>query len=113
MIDDKIEDGLSEADAVAALGSVDQIAAQTLSGVSLPKLVKNKSKSFFNRTRNYTAYLSFPYMDSIACGRNVPVPVGIFNPMDFGYIPLRHSYLLCRGAIGCIAAGIAFLLIIK
>ena len=39
MIDDKIEDGLSEADADAAHGSVDQIAAQTLSGISLPTLV--------------------------------------------------------------------------
>ncbi len=44
MIDDRIEDGASEAEAVAAVGSVEDIAAQVLGEVSLPKLIKNKLK---------------------------------------------------------------------
>ena len=44
MIDDRIEDGAPEAEAVAAVGSVEEIAAQVLSEVSLPKLIKNKLK---------------------------------------------------------------------
>lgn len=44
MIDDRVEDGMSEAEAVAALGSVEEIISQILSEVSLPKLVKEKVK---------------------------------------------------------------------
>ena len=45
MIDDRMEEGLSEEAAVAALGSADQIAAQILSDIPLTKLVKRKIKS--------------------------------------------------------------------
>ncbi len=45
MIDDRMEEGLSEEAAVAALGSTDQIAAQILSDIPLTKLVKRKIKS--------------------------------------------------------------------
>ncbi len=44
MIDDRVEDGMSEAEAVADLGSVEDIISQILSEVSLPKLVKEKVK---------------------------------------------------------------------
>lgn len=44
MIDDRIEDGMSEADAVAALGPIDDIALQILKDTPLTKLVKNKVK---------------------------------------------------------------------
>lgn len=42
MIDDRVEDGLSEEEAVAALGSVDEIASRILLDMPLPKLVKAK-----------------------------------------------------------------------
>ena len=44
MIDDRVEDGMSEEEAVACLGSMDEIITQILSEVSLPKLVKEKVK---------------------------------------------------------------------
>ena len=44
MIDDRMEDGLSEEEAVAAMGSVDDIAAQILMNTPLPTLVKAKMK---------------------------------------------------------------------
>lgn len=44
MIDDRMEDGMSEEEAVACLGSMDEIITQILSEVSLPKLVKEKVK---------------------------------------------------------------------
>ncbi len=44
MIEDRVEDGLSEDEAVEALGSVDDIIGQILSEVSLPKLVKERVK---------------------------------------------------------------------
>ena len=44
MIDDRVEDGMSEEDAVEALGNSEEIISQILSEVSLPKLVKEKVK---------------------------------------------------------------------
>lgn len=45
MIDDRMEDGLTEEEAVAELGTVDDIAAQILSDIPLATLVKGKVKS--------------------------------------------------------------------
>ena len=44
MIEDRIEDGLTEEEAVADIGSVDEIAAQIVSDVPLSSLVKEKIK---------------------------------------------------------------------
>lgn len=44
MIDDRVEDGLSENEAVAQLGNMDDIASQILSEVSFVKIVKNRAK---------------------------------------------------------------------
>ena len=43
-IDDRIEEGMSEEEAVACVGSVEEIRAQVLSEIPLPKLVKEKVK---------------------------------------------------------------------
>ena len=42
MIDDRIEDGLSEKDAILSLGSIDRIVEQIFTEISLPKLVKQR-----------------------------------------------------------------------
>jgi uncharacterized membrane protein len=42
LIADRIEDGMSEEEAVAAMGTIDEIVAQILEDTSLPKLVKEK-----------------------------------------------------------------------
>ena len=42
MVDDRIEEGLSEEDAVAQIGSVDEVVSQILSDTSIVKLVKEK-----------------------------------------------------------------------
>ncbi len=44
MLDDRIEDGMSETEAVEDLGSMEEMISQILSEVSLPKLVKEKVK---------------------------------------------------------------------
>ncbi len=44
MIDDRIKDRLSEEEAVAAMGSIDDIVSQILMDTSLPKLVKAKAQ---------------------------------------------------------------------
>ena len=45
MIDDRIEEGLSEEEAVSQIGSVDEIAAQIASEISFAKAVKKKTKT--------------------------------------------------------------------
>ena len=45
IIDDKTEEGLTEEEAVAQLGSTESVVAQILSEIPLTKLVKNKIKS--------------------------------------------------------------------
>ena len=42
MIDDRLEDGLSEEEAVGAIGSVDEIFAQIVSDIPLTKIVKSR-----------------------------------------------------------------------
>lgn len=44
MIDDRIEEGLSEEQAIADLGNIDDIVAQILMDTPLPKLVKSRVK---------------------------------------------------------------------
>lgn len=48
MIDDRMEDGLSEEDAIREIGSIDEIVSQTIADIPLAKLVKEKIKP--NRT---------------------------------------------------------------
>ena len=43
-IDDRIEDGLTEEQAVAGIGSLDEVVEQIMSEVRLPSLVKEKVK---------------------------------------------------------------------
>ena len=49
MIDDRVEEGLSEEEAVSAIGPVDEIIAQTVAEIPLTKLVKERVKQ--KRTR--------------------------------------------------------------
>jgi uncharacterized membrane protein len=44
MIEDRMEEGMSEEEAVAAVGSVDEIAAQIVGDIPLTKMVKEKIK---------------------------------------------------------------------
>lgn len=44
MIDDRIEEGLSEEDAVKELGTVDEVAGQIIADIPLSKLVKERIK---------------------------------------------------------------------
>ena len=45
MIDDRIEEGLTEEKAVAEIGNIDEIRAQIIKDTPLPKLIKEKVKS--------------------------------------------------------------------
>ena len=42
MLDDRIEEGLSEEEAVSAAGTIDEIVAQTIADISLPKIARER-----------------------------------------------------------------------
>ena len=44
MIDDRVEDGLPEEEAVAALGSIEDIKTQILKDIPITKIIKEKVK---------------------------------------------------------------------
>ena len=44
MIEDRMEEGLSEAEAVSAIGSVDEIVTQTIADIPLAKIAKERIK---------------------------------------------------------------------
>ena len=44
MIDDRMEDGLSEEDAVAAIGSIDDVKAQIIADIPISKIAKERMK---------------------------------------------------------------------
>ncbi len=62
MIDDKVEDGLSEEEAVAGIGSVDDVVSQIMSEIPLSRLVKEKvrEKKGMKAWRIVLLILGFP-----------------------------------------------------
>jgi len=57
IIDDRIEDNMSEEDAVAALGDLDSIANNIMYDMSIPALMKAKVSESKNRASNKTVWL--------------------------------------------------------
>ena len=47
MIDDRIEDGISEEEAISGLGSIDEIKSRILEDIPIRKIVKEKIKPKF------------------------------------------------------------------
>ena len=69
MIDDRMEDGLSETEAVAGIGSVDEVVAQIMEEIPLSKLVREKVK----RSRGLKAW----EIVLLVLGSPVWLPLGI------------------------------------
>lgn len=68
MIDDRMEDGLSEEEAVSAIGTEDEIFAQIMADIPLSKLVKEKIKAKRKPSATTTVLLilGFPIWFSLA-----------------------------------------------
>ena len=57
-IDDRIEEGMTEEEAVCALGSIDSIVKEILMDTPLPSLVQNKIKKSHNNSKNRTLWMA-------------------------------------------------------
>ena len=110
MIDDRMEEGLSEEEAVAVVGSVDEIAAQIIAEIPLAKLVKEKIKPK-KSLRTWEIVL-------LAVGSPlwIPLLIAAFAVVISIYISLWAVVIslwavfvsFIGGMIGSIAAGIVF-----
>ena len=112
MIDDRMEDGLSEAEAVAGIGSVDEVVAQIMEEIPLSKLVREKVK----RSRGLKAW----EIVLLVLGSPVWLPLGIaaFAVGLSVYIALWAILIslwaadlsLAAGALGGVAGAVLYLI---
>ena len=102
MIDDRIEDGMTEDDAVSEIGPVDSVVEQIMSEIPLSKLVKQKVKPK-RKLKTWEIVL-------IAAGSPVWVPVliAVFAVVLALYIVL-WALVICvyAAALSCAACAIA------
>ena len=110
MIDDRMEEGLSEEEAVAELGTVNEIAAQILADIPLSALVKKKLKS----QRRIKAWeivllvLGSPIWLSLLIAA-FAVILSLYVVLWSVLISLWAVFVSFVGcALGCIAGGIVF-----
>lgn len=111
MIDDRIEAGLSEEEAVADIGSVEDVVAQTLSDIPLGKLVKEKIKQ--------KCRFSWWEITLIAVGSPIwlAILISLFAVVISAYAVLWSciasiwavNVAFAGGAIGGVVAGILFI----
>ncbi|MBQ3663074.1 MAG: DUF1700 domain-containing protein [Clostridia bacterium] len=108
MIDDRMEEGMTEEEAVSAVGSVDEIVSQIVSETPIAKLVKERIKP----KRSLAAWeivllvLGFPLW--------FPLLIAAFSVLLSVYITIWSVILslwvvfvsLGASALGCVAAGV-------
>lgn len=106
MIDDRMEEGLSEEEAVAAIGSTDEIAGQIVDDIPVQKIIKEKTKPK-KRLRAGDILL-------LVLGAPIWVPLLIIAPfavMISLYVALWVTVVSLWGVfasfIGCAVGGIA------
>ena len=98
MIDDRVEDGMSEEEAVARIGPIDSVVDQIMSEIPLSKLVKQKVKPK-RKMKTWEIVL-------LACGSPVWVPLLIaFCAVAFALYIVLWALVICVYAVDiCFAA---------
>lgn len=110
MIDDRVEDGLSEEEAVAAIGSAEAIAAQIIADTPIAKLVKHKIAP--RRLSTFEVVLiafGFPIWFSLLIAA-VAVAFSLYVTLWAVIVSLWSMFVALVGsAFGCLVGGILFL----
>lgn len=111
MIDDRVEDGLSEEEAVAAIGSAEDVAAQIIADTPIAKLVREKIKP----RRRLSVFeivlivLGFPIWFSLLIAA-VAVVFSLYVTLWAVIVSLWSVFVALAGAaFGCLVGGILFL----
>ncbi len=112
MIEDRMEEGLSEEDAVAAIGTTDEIAKQTIAETSFTKIAKEKLKvkKSHNTWEIVLLALGFPIWASLLVAA-VAVILSLYASLWAVIISLWAVFAAFIGcAVGGIISGIIFAL---
>ena len=105
LIDDRIDDGMPEEEAVAAVGSLDEITAQILEDISLPKLAKATFAEWkFEPWVIVLLIAGFPIWLSLLAGA-FSIVVSVYS----GVFAVVASLFACSVALG-VCAPVALLL---
>lgn len=115
MIDDRVEDGMTEEEAVAALGTVDEIVTQILNDIPLPKLVKEKvsPKRALSAWEILLLVLGFPLWFPLlmACASIIfSVYIVIWSVVISLY---AVNFAVLISGLACIVAGVLFFVTAK
>lgn len=109
MIDDRMEEGLSEEEAVAAVGSVDEIVSQILADIPLSTLMRKKLKPKHRLGTGATVLLilgSPVWLPLLIAG--AAVVLSLYIALWAVVISLWAVFVSLLGcALGCLVAGIA------
>ena len=112
MIDDRMEDGLSEEEAVASVGTVEEIVSQTISDTPLTKLVKEKVKP--NRSlRTWEIVLLI-----VGAPLWVPLLIAAISVFFAFYVTIWSLIIVfwaielafVAGSLGCVASAVLFMI---
>ena len=113
MIDDRIEEGLTEDEAVSSVGSIDEIASQIISDIPLLKIAKERMKPK-RRLKAWEIVLlavGSPIWASLAIA-TVAVIVSLYASLWAIVVSLWAAFAsLVGGGIGGILTGIVFALV--
>ena len=111
MIDDRMEEGLSEEEAVAAIGSADEIAAQIIEDAPFARIVKEKlkPKRRLNAWETVLLVLGFPIWFSLLAVVPFAVIVSLFASLWAVIVSLWAVFAsLVGSAVGGCVGGIGF-----
>lgn len=114
MIDDRVESGMSEEEAVEALGSMDSIIESIINDMSIPKLMRARVKESSHRVGNKVLWiilviLTFPFWFPavMACfGAVFSVFMAIWGVIIGLFVAIGA---LAVSGVGCIIGGLFFL----
>lgn len=110
MIDDRVEDGLSEEEAVAAIGSAEAIVAQVIADTPITKLVKHKiAPRRLSALEIILIAFGFPIWFSLLIAA-VAVVFSLYVTLWAVIVSLWSVFVALVGsAFGCLVGGILFL----
>lgn len=111
MIEDRMEDGISEEEAVSAVGTVDKIAMQIVDDIPLAKIAKKKimPKRRFRVWEVVLLALGFPVWFSLAVAL-LSVVLAVYASLWAVIVSLWSGFVsLCACAIGGIVMGVVYI----
>lgn len=97
IIDDRIEDGLSEEEAVSGIGNIDEVVGQILSDYPLAKIVKEKVKPKHR----------LAVWEIILIVLGAPLWLPVLGTVLSAAVTIIASFLLVIAAFWCVDAGLA------